>query len=1764
MRRRALLLLAIALVALFATAALAYGYTPVTPYANQDCLECHQVTQQAPINRVDFDTPDVPGGVDYEKCKVCHVALKDTPSPVYLTSLDHHHFDYIYCADCHDGDTAFWFPGANAYPTVPGALQLTPYGYFDSQASVQASSDTLHSVHSGLNRIETAFPSAYNCTKCHAAAACTACHDEPVEHGTHSASQYPAPVVKQADGLAATTAQLQCVNPACHSRAGVGTDAFSAPSCPSCHPSNVGTHGYETTQHTASVADTIDGGGKACGDCHQMDLYPEHQRNSSSSQASGCGACHPTPRASVGAWQKTCAEGGCHAAGSATDPHANEASAHTPLSGGAAVECLGCHDDGDLAAIHSAAVSTADASKTSCLVCHSTDAVPSTKDCTTCHFTFGDHPQSDHAAPASGTCAGTGCHSTTDSASNHTSCAQCHDNPGRVPVLPSTADCANCHVVESKPHHGAHWANPLLVDGSGPHYAYGQGSAGGTPSSDCTGCHTSNVISEHLGDVDATTGIVTREPRYSDAGVALTCATCHASLNPLVSTAIATGVTNCDACHVVHDEIPQTHTSTYVDAPQVPCAPCHDSQIDYSHNAGYTTTTPGGRTLSGCAVCHGNYEAPRGPVIQGAITAHDVSCTACHGATHPDKGGHTADSAASLGCGACHAKGQLSIDARSVHADCATCHENPSRVADIASESAECASCHSNEGSDYHRGLPAKHVYSGMAGTCMSANCHPSNVLPDAHDEFLAGQNTYATTCELCHQNQDVDRIPTDATAACSSCHTVHPNPDHTAADSQVCVDCHETTDALSLHASAAGGPCDVCHANPGRVPTLPTSTDCVNCHSAATPPDTNHYEAPAHTATEGTEFGYSCSACHNLGMKPEHTKVSSGAVSCVDCHEGKVDSLAGDWGSACTACHSVRHTDTTAKHTSSSPECAGSGCHAVGDVAPLHSAATTTVAGVTYSACRVCHQNSGAVPTTTKCTGCHSGHGDLTVAHTAVSSSACTACHETGDVRAVHAGSTQGECAVCHDNAVQVPTLPGTVECVTCHAADSPVDPNHYAPAAHTAADGAQAPGVPCSQCHSLGMKTEHAKASSGPVTCVQCHEANVDSFTSVWDDTCARCHATKHAAMTQDHTSTKTACGGAGCHNIANVADIHDGLPNFGCDSCHAGREALPTTTDCGSAGCHPNTTGDHEAQHDTATFADPGCYGCHFQYLTDEHAALGYTCATCHSSTNSAVVAAISGGNRACDACHPAVNGKDYHAPQNNTEFVAGNASMHRVSAELPGMRSSFKVGASTYTWSLPSASSFLKTGWATDSVVTCRQCHTYSGSTGPHGATMKVNIDPAYPKSYNTVGGSNNTAQLSGSSPTGMSMTDNGSAAAGIICEKCHDLRGSSFSNVVHAEHDDRGSEGAYCTHCHAAIPHGMGRPRLLAYTTDPAPYKTTNGGLQRITLKNYSPNGWSKSDCGAGCSSSRHPLSGTSWPSTVVTVGNLTGTVTGTGGLPLAGATVTTDKGQTGTTDALGKFTFSGVSTGTYSVTAAKAGYTSQTKSATVANNQTTSVNFALVAIQPGTLAGTVTNAAGGAALSGVTVQVTGDGSATTPADGTYSLSLTPGTYTITYGLAGFTSQTKSVVITSNTTTTQNVALAAIPPQPVNLALNKTGTSSSQYSSSYSAAKAVDGSTSTYWRSSSSGTQWLRVDLGAAQSIKRFVINWNGSYYARSYRVETSSDGTNWTSQFSQSSSSTGDRTITLTSAVSARYVRVYCTSAAQYNYQMTELEVWDQ
>ncbi|WP_405147444.1 discoidin domain-containing protein [Sphaerisporangium sp. NBC_01403] len=126
-----------------------------------------------------------------------------------------------------------------------------------------------------------------------------------------------------------------------------------------------------------------------------------------------------------------------------------------------------------------------------------------------------------------------------------------------------------------------------------------------------------------------------------------------------------------------------------------------------------------------------------------------------------------------------------------------------------------------------------------------------------------------------------------------------------------------------------------------------------------------------------------------------------------------------------------------------------------------------------------------------------------------------------------------------------------------------------------------------------------------------------------------------------------------------------------------------------------------------------------------------------------------------------------------------------------------------------------------------------------------------------------------------------------------------------------------------------------------------------------------------------------------------------------------------------------------------------------------------------------------------------------------------------------------------------------------------LSQGRPATASSTESSSYGAAKAFDGdTTSTRWASAEGhDPEWLRVDLGATRSITRVKLYWEAAY-GRSYQVQVSGDGTTWTNLYTTTTGDGGADDLTGLSG-SGRYVRVNGTArGTSYGYSLYEMQVY--
>jgi PKD repeat protein len=143
-------------------------------------------------------------------------------------------------------------------------------------------------------------------------------------------------------------------------------------------------------------------------------------------------------------------------------------------------------------------------------------------------------------------------------------------------------------------------------------------------------------------------------------------------------------------------------------------------------------------------------------------------------------------------------------------------------------------------------------------------------------------------------------------------------------------------------------------------------------------------------------------------------------------------------------------------------------------------------------------------------------------------------------------------------------------------------------------------------------------------------------------------------------------------------------------------------------------------------------------------------------------------------------------------------------------------------------------------------------------------------------------------------------------------------------------------------------------------------------------------------------------------------------------LPIAGAKVDAGLGLTTTTDLNGAYTLS-LSPGTYTVTASAQGYSSETASGLELVSGTVVQNFALQPLQV-TLTGQVSDAVNLLPIAGAEVDAGLGLTTTTDLSGAYTLSLSPGTYTVTASAQGYSSEMASGLELVSGTVVQNFAL----------------------------------------------------------------------------------------------------------------------------------------
>jgi hypothetical protein len=132
---------------------------------------------------------------------------------------------------------------------------------------------------------------------------------------------------------------------------------------------------------------------------------------------------------------------------------------------------------------------------------------------------------------------------------------------------------------------------------------------------------------------------------------------------------------------------------------------------------------------------------------------------------------------------------------------------------------------------------------------------------------------------------------------------------------------------------------------------------------------------------------------------------------------------------------------------------------------------------------------------------------------------------------------------------------------------------------------------------------------------------------------------------------------------------------------------------------------------------------------------------------------------------------------------------------------------------------------------------------------------------------------------------------------------------------------------------------------------------------------------------------------------------------------------------------------------------------------------------------------------------------------------------------------------------TNSDYSEVVSATTLAPTATNIAIGKTSSASSTYSSSYSAAKGNDNSATTRWRASSTSVpQWWKVDLGSNRSLVGSEVMWQETGVVYKYRVEVSTNNSTWITVADLTNNTNTSQTQSQNFTATARYVRIYVTA----------------
>ncbi len=775
----------------------------------------------------------------------------------------------------------------------------------------------------------------------------------------------------------------------------------------------------------------------------------------------------------------------------------------------------------------------------------------------------------------------------------------------------------------------------------------------------CTSCHKTLMIDEHR-----RTGAST-----NDGGSV--CEECHTTYAPY---AIDTYDGTCGwssygpGCHVAasprepHTAKDASHTVTPVPATQ-DCVDCHGADLGVIHDD-TNASRPQHASLVGagsnglayatnCLTCHtatsfpatkdctnaachaasgvvsmATHPAPLHPANPGsgeALRTGGYACVTCHDIELTDEHFKTASKtsgAASITCGSCHGAPYFPAGwLTPPNNTCVACHPSDASKGGAPHEAADYATKHD---------FSVDGANNATCGAGAGLFCHTSMSTADTLHSGAAGN------CTSCHtSNASVPAIRTCTT----TCHSATPHNMnlHLAPASAECVDCHETNDVRTLHPT-----CETCHAN-GSWPGITTgkTTECVGCHNPTGvgakdyTPNSSHYSGTeaGHTATgnaASTYGGFACTQCHSLEMEQAHIGPTAIAFNttgyddrCETCHEVRVDSLGG-WDTTCADCHAVTHGDTATKHNATTTQLSA--------LLETQTVLSEDLESNSYATNSWTRSNTTRVRIVT--TTPHAG------TYTAEFYNTNTTRQTDYFEKTLDLSTYTDPRIEFWYSAVAVET--GDIARVS-YSTDGGGAWTDILPATATPVGWTQISGALPAQANVLVR-----------------FWGSVNTNNTEWirfDDILLTGKAPGASPGTADAN-----CGGGSCHNVADVAFIHnDSVPansmNPDCATCHTNASVNPTK-DCFAAGCH---AGGHGLGSHTANSSQL-CVDCH---ETGNVQTIHPTCDTCHANPS---YPGITAANTAeCTDCHNGLEVGGHNYAPTNPQHYAGSETTHTASAQ-----------------------------------------------------------------------------------------------------------------------------------------------------------------------------------------------------------------------------------------------------------------------------------------------------------------------------------------------------------------------------------------------------------------------------------------------------------------------------------------------------------------